>query len=94
MISEGGRFVMIGFGGYALFAAAAAVAAAVLYAVLVNFAPGLYFGWIVGLVTLLAALLPVTTGGGLVDQLALAGINLVVGLVITGLMPVAAVRAR
>jgi Family of unknown function (DUF6069) len=97
MISEGGgRLVMIGFGAYALFAAAAAVAASVLYAVLANFAPrpGLYFGWIVGLVTLLAALLPLTTGAVLVDQLALAGINLVVGLVITGLVPVAAVRSR
>jgi hypothetical protein len=96
MISEGGQLVMIGFGGYALFAAAAAVAASVLYAVLVNFAPrpGLYFGWIVSLVTLLAALLPLTTRAVLVDQLALAGINLVVGLVITGLVPVAAVRAR
>jgi hypothetical protein len=41
MISEGGRLVLIGFGGYALFAAAAAaaVAASVLYGVLVNFAP-------------------------------------------------------
>jgi hypothetical protein len=96
MISDGGRLVMIGFGAYALFAAAAAVAASVLYAVLVNFAPrpGLYFGWIVGLVTLLAALLPLTAGAVLVDQLALAGINLVVGLVITGLVPVAAVRSR
>ncbi len=96
MISEGGRLVMIGFGAYALFAAAAAVAASVLYAVLVNFAPrpGLYFGWIVGLVTLLAALLPLTTGAVVVDQLALAGINLVVGLVITGLVPTAAVRSR
>ena len=67
-----------------------------LYAVLVNFAPrpGLYFGWIVGLVTLLAALLPLTTGAVIVDHLALAGINLVVGLVITGLVPVAAVRSR
>jgi len=52
------------------------------------------FRWIVGLVTLLAALLPLTTGAVLVDQLALAGINLVVGLVITGLVPVAAVRSR
>lgn len=96
MINEGGRLVMIGLGAYALFAAAAAVAASVLYAVLVNFAPrpGLYFGWIVGLVTLLAALLPLTTGAVMVDQLALAGINLVVGLVITGLVPVAAVRSR
>ena len=96
MINEGGRLVMIGFGAYALVAAAAAVAASVLYAVLVNFAPrpGLYFGWIVGLVTLLAALLPLTTGPVMVDQLALAGINLVVGLVITGLVPVAAVRSR
>jgi hypothetical protein len=42
----------------------------------------------------LAALLPLTTGAVLVDQLALAGINLVVGLVITGLVPVAAVRSR
>lgn len=55
---------------------------------------GLYFGWIVGLVTLLAALLPLTTRAVMVDQLALAGINLVVGLVITGLVPVAAVRSR
>ena len=40
MINEGGRLVMIGFGAYELVAAAAAVAASVLYAVLVNFAPG------------------------------------------------------
>jgi hypothetical protein len=39
-------------------------------------------------------LLPLTTGAVLIDQVALPGINLIVGLVITGLVPVAAERAR
>ena len=70
-----------------------------LYTVLLHVAPrpGLYYGWIVGLVTLLAVLLPLiplTLGTALAAQLALAGINLVIGLVIICLVPVAAVRAR
>lgn len=99
LIREGGHLVVVGYGAYALIAAAAAVAASVLYTVLLHFAPrpGLYYGWIVGLVTLLAVLLPLiplTVGTALAAQLALAGINLVIGLVIICLVPVAAVRAR
>jgi len=60
LIREGGHLVVVGYGAYALIAAAAAVAASVLYTVLLHFAPRprLYYGWIVGLVTLLAVLLP------------------------------------
>ncbi len=89
--------MVVGYGAYALIAAAAAVTASVLYTVLLHFAPrpGLY-GWIVGLVTVLAVLplIPLTVGTALAAQLALAGINLVIGLVIICLVPVAAVRAR
>ena len=53
LIREGGHLVAVGYGAYALIAAAAAVTASVLYTVLLHFAPrpGLYYGWIVGLVT-------------------------------------------
>ena len=98
LIREGGHLVVVGYGAYALIAAAAAAAASVLYTVLLHIAPRprLYYGWIVGLVTLLAVLLPLiplTVGTVLATQLAPAGINLVIGLVIICLVPVA-VRAR
>jgi len=59
LIREGSHLAVVGYGAYALTAAAAAVAASVLYTVLLHFAPrpGLYYRWIVGLVTVLVVLL-------------------------------------
>ncbi|GAA3604587.1 DUF6069 family protein [Microlunatus ginsengisoli] len=96
LVPDDGRLVAVGFGAYCLLAAAIAVVASALYTVILHFAPRprLYFGWIAALGTALAVLLPLTTGAALVDQLALATTNFVVGMVITFLVPVAAARAR
>jgi hypothetical protein len=96
LVRDDGKLVALGFGAYILLTAAVAVVASALYTVIARFAPRprLYFGWIAALGTLLAVLLPLTTGTALVDQLALAAMNLLVGLVITFLVPVAAARTR
>lgn len=66
-----------------------------LYFAMLNVAPrpALYYGWIVGLITVLAVLLPFTGGLAVISAAALAGINLLVGLMILTLMPFAAVNA-
>ena len=63
---------------------------------MIHFAPrpGVFFGWLGGLATLLAALIPFTTAAPLQSQLILGGMNLLVGAVILVLVPAAAVSAR
>jgi hypothetical protein len=70
--------------------------AGVLYAGMVAFAPRptVYYGTLTGLLTALAVLLPFTASGSLTAQLALAAINLVVGVLIMTLIPIAAVNAE
>lgn len=96
LVHEHGRLVTVGFGAYVLLAATAALAASVIYTLIVHFAPRprLYYTWLAVLGTLLATLIPLTFGATMIDQLSLSVINLVVGLVITGLVPAAAVTAR
>lgn len=54
--------------------------------------PQAFFGWIVGLVTLLVVVLPFARGGDLAGQISAAVINLVIGLAIGSLL--SAVLAR
>ena len=81
---------------YGLLAGVVAMLAAVLYAGLLAFAPrpSVYFGALGGLLTALAVLLPFTVATAVGGQIALAAINLVVGVLILSLIPVAASNAR
>ncbi|GGM10431.1 DUF6069 family protein [Nakamurella endophytica] len=83
-------------GTYGMIAALISMLAALVYDGMVAFAPRptMYYGWLTGLLTALAVLLPFTTTASLVSQLVLAGTNLVVGVVIMTLVPVAASNAR
>jgi Family of unknown function (DUF6069) len=81
---------------FGLTAAAITLVAGALYAAMLRVAPrpALYYGWLVGLLTVLAVLVPFTMGAALATAIALACINLVVGLVVMSLVPVAADNAR
>lgn len=81
---------------YGLMAAAAALLVAGLYDAMIHFAPrpGIFFGWLGGLGTLLIALLPFTSAAPLPSQVALSAMNLLVGAVLLVLVPAAAVSAR
>ncbi|MFC3994719.1 DUF6069 family protein [Nocardiopsis sediminis] len=75
-------------GGYALMAAVAALAATgLLHALLLTAPrPATFFGWIVGLATLVAAVGPVTQDAPAGGQIATGIVNAVTGLVITSLL--------
>jgi hypothetical protein len=81
---------------YGLAAAGIALGAATLYYGMLHVAPrpAVYYSWLAIVTTLLAAVIPFATPAALNAQIALAGLNVVVGLVITGLVPVAAVQAK
>lgn len=74
--------------GYALAAAGAALAATLLMHLLILGIPQplQFFGWIAGLATAAAALLPLTTSAPVDAQLATGAINLVVGIAIISLL--------
>lgn len=81
---------------YGLIAAGIALVAAALYNAMLHVAPrpALYYCWLTGLVTVLATLIPFTMAGAqLSSQVALAGMNLLVGLVIVIMVPFAAQSA-
>ncbi len=81
---------------YGLLAGLVAMLAAAVYAGLLAFAPRptVYFGALGGLLTALAVLLPFTAPTAIGGQIALAAINLTVGVLILSLIPVAASNAR
>jgi hypothetical protein len=83
-------------GTYGVLIGLVSMLAAVLYAGMVAFAPRptVYYGALTGLLTALAVLLPFTAAASLTGQLALAAINLVVGVLIMTLVPIAAVNAQ
>jgi hypothetical protein len=83
-------------GVFGLASAGIALAAAALYDGLLHVAPSprAYYSWLIALLTVLAVLLPFTTGAGLHSQIAFAAVNLGVGLVTLILVPIAAVNAR
>ena len=82
--------------GYGLLAGLVSMLAAVVYAGLLAFAPRptVYFGALGGLLTALAVLLPFTVPTAIGSQIALAAINLTIGVLILSLIPVAASNAR
>ncbi len=81
---------------YGLLAAVVALLAALAYDGMVAFAPrpAIYYGWLTGLLVALTVLLPFAAPVAVGSQLALALINLVVGVSIMVLVPVAASNAR
>ena len=81
---------------YGLLAGVVAMLAATVYAGLLAFAPRptVYFGALGGLLTTLAVLLPFTVPAAIGGQIALAAINLTVGVLVLWLIPVAASNAR
>lgn len=83
-------------GSYGLTAAVVALLAAVAYDGMLAFAPrpAVYYGTLTGLLTALAVLMPFTAAVPLAAQLALAAVNLVVGVLIITLVPVAASNAQ
>lgn len=93
---NGGSVDLVHISSYGLLAAAAALVVAGLYDAMIHFAPrpGVFFGWLGGLGTLLAALIPFTTPAPLQSQIVLGGMNVLVGAVILALVPSAAISAR
>jgi hypothetical protein len=81
---------------YGLLAALIALLAALAYDGMLAFAPrpAVYYGWLTGLLVALTVLLPFAAPVAIGSQLALALINLVVGIAIMVLVPVAASNAR
>jgi hypothetical protein len=96
MFGSGSTLTPIGFTEYGFAAAGIALLAAGLFGAMVRIAPkpATYYAWLTGMVTLLAGLLPFTTTAGLHSQIALAVINVAVGLVIAVGIPLAASNAR
>jgi hypothetical protein len=82
-------------GEYALVAALVAlVAAGLLYLLVLSTPnPGLFFRWIIGLVTLIAVVYPFSSGAPLDQKVATAAVNLVLGLAIASLLTATAARA-
>jgi hypothetical protein len=86
----------VSYAAYGLSAAGLAILAAGLFAGMIRVAPRpvTYYAWIVGMVSVLAALLPFTTTASLHSQIAFGVTNLAVGLVIALLVPLAASHAK
>lgn len=95
LLESGSTLSPVNVTAYGLAAAGLALAAGGLYGAMLRVAPRptTYFSWLTGLVTVLAALLPFTTGASLHSQIALGLINLAVGLVIAVSVPLAATNA-
>lgn len=81
---------------YGLIAVAIVLISAAVYDAMLYLAPRplIFYTWIAGLVTALATLVPFTSGVGHSSQIALAAINLAVGLTAMILVPVSAENAR
>lgn len=92
----GGSVDLVHLRSYGMVAAAVALLVAGLYDAMIHFAPrpGVFFGWLGGLATMLVALLPFTTTAPLESQIVLGAMNLLVGAVILALVPAAAISAR
>jgi len=75
-------------GWYAFGAAVVSLAATGLMHVLLLFTPRplLFFGWIAGLATVVAVLVPLSLGGDLAARVATAGLNLLLGIAIGSLV--------
>jgi hypothetical protein len=82
-------------GEYVLVAALVAlVAAGLLYLLVLSTPnPGLFFRWIIGLVTLIAVVYPFSSGAPLEQKVATAVVNLLVGVAIGSLLTATAARA-
>jgi hypothetical protein len=74
--------------GYAISAAAAALIATLLLYILMLSTPEptKFFGWIAGLFTVLITILPFMYDANLIDQIATAAINLIIGIAIVSLL--------
>jgi hypothetical protein len=96
VMGSGSTISPISVSAYGLAAAGIAVLAAALFAGMIRVAPKpvAYYSWLVGMITVLAVLLPFTTTVGLHAQIALAVTNLAVGLVVMLGIPLAASNAR
>ena len=72
----------------------ALVAAGLLYLLVLSTPnPGLFFRWIIGLVTLIAVVYPFSSGAPLDQKVATAAVNLVLGLAIASLLTATAAHA-
>ena len=96
LFSSDGRLSPVHATSYALLAALFTLLAAGLFDGMLHIAPrpALFFGWIVGLITLLTVLTPFATTAALDSKIALAAMNLGIGVIIMILVPMSAVRAR
>jgi Family of unknown function (DUF6069) len=81
---------------YAVCAFVAGLVATALIQVLYRFtpSPGLFFAWIVGLLTLFAVVIPFPAVARRADQIATAVLNLLIGLAIYSLVSTSADRSR
>ncbi len=82
-------------GEYALVAAGVALAAAALEYLLMlgTPQPGMFFGWIIGLATLVAVVYPFSTGAPVAQKAATAIVDLAIGIAIGTLLAATAARA-
>lgn len=89
-------FVPVHTGAYALLAASIVIGLSALYNLMLHVAPhpAAYFGALAAVGIALAVLLPFTVPGLLYSQIAFSALNLVVGLLIAFLVPMAVVAAR
>lgn len=96
LVTERHHLIPVDLTAYALVTAAVVVGVSALYNLMLHVAPhpGAYYGALVAVGITLAVLLPFTVPVALASQIALAGLNLVVGLVIAFLVPLAAVSPR
>lgn len=96
LAQDGGHLTAVHALSYGLIAAGIGLVAAALYNAMLHVAPRptVYYCWLTGLLTVLATLIPFTMSTAhLSSQVALAGMNLLVGLVIVILVPFAAQSA-
>jgi hypothetical protein len=82
-------------GEYVIAAAGIALVAAALLNLLALGAPrpGLFFGWIIGLATLIAVVYPFSTAAPVAQKIATAAVDLVLGIAIGSLLNAVAARA-
>jgi uncharacterized protein DUF6069 len=96
LLGSGANATQVPAATYGLVAAAIVFAAAAVYNALLYICPRptTYYSWLISAVTVLAVLLPFTTTAALTSHIVFGATNLMVGLSVLLLVPMAAVNAR
>ncbi len=96
LFGSGATQIPVHTAAYGLFVAVIVFAAAALYNGLLHICPRptTYYSWLIAMLTALTVLLPFTSTAALNSQIAFGAMNLMVGLIVLLLVPMAAVNAR